>query len=71
MGNPDFANVFKEMETAIIQLISEAGIITEDAAKLMQMQSEQIQNQYANLQAHLSQPNSSGAFPGSNPLDLL
>jgi len=41
----------------------DAGVITEDMAKVIEMQSQQIQNQVNNMNQ-----NSSGLFPGSNPL---
>ena len=47
----------------------ESGVISEDMAKVMEMQSEQIQKQMAEMGFVGGQ--GSGIFPGSNPNDLL
>lgn len=68
LNNPEISAIFKDMEKAIITLMTEAGVINEDMAKVMQMQGEQIQKQMAEMGLG-NIP--SGIFPGSNPNDLL
>jgi hypothetical protein len=45
ISNPEIASIFKDMEKSILILMKESGVITEDMAKVMEMQSQQIQNQ--------------------------
>ena len=43
-SNPDIANIFKELEAAIIVLMKDCEIINEDMAKAIELQSQQIQS---------------------------
>ena len=45
LNNPEVSALFKDMETAIIVLMRDCEIINEDMAKVIQMQSQQIQGQ--------------------------
>jgi|688.fasta_scaffold423013_1 hypothetical protein len=56
------------MEKAIIVLMKDSGVINEDMAKVMELQSQHIQNQMSEMGLG-SVPG--GIFPGSNPNDLL
>jgi len=56
-------NIFKEMELAIIKLMQELGIITQEAGNMMQAQSLGPNNPYTT--------NLPGMQPGTNPLELL
>lgn len=53
--------------------MKDCGIITEDMAKVIQMQSQNIQNNMADLGQNnpFAQNPMAGSFPGSNPMDLL
>ena len=52
--------------------MQETGIISEDMAKVIQMQSQQIQSQAGDFYNNIYGPNpQGGVFPGSNPQDLL
>jgi hypothetical protein len=68
MSNPEISGIFKEMEKAIITLMKDAGVINEDMAKVMELQSQHIQNQMSEMGLG-SFPG--GIFPGSSPNDLL
>lgn len=56
------------MEKVILVLMRESGVISEDMAKVMEMQSQHIQNQMSEMGFGGSP---GGIFPGSNPNDLL
>lgn len=72
LSNPEVANIFKEMEQCIITLMMDCGIITEDMAKVIQMQSQNIQNNVGDLGQNPSAQNPmGGVLPGSNPIELL
>ena len=72
MTNPQVADIFKEMEAAIIILMRECDIINEDMAKVIQMQSQQMQNQLGDLSQGMFGGNPmGGVLPGSNPIELL
>ena len=72
LNNPEVSALFKEMETAIIKLMKDTGIINEDMAKVIEMQSQQIQGTFGDLNQNMGQgPLGGGVLPGSNPLDLL
>ncbi len=74
MNNPEVSAIFKEMETAIIHLMREAEIINEDMAKVIEMQSQNIQNHAGDVYNNMygqAQGQPGGILPGSNPLDLL
>lgn len=68
MTKPEVSSIFKEMEKAIIILMKDSGVINEDMAKVMEMQSQHIQNQLSEMGLG-SLP--TGIFPGSSPNDLL
>lgn len=68
MSNPEISGIFKEMEKTIITLMKEAGVINEDMAKVMELQSQNIQNQMSQMGID-SFPG--GIFPGSSTNDLL
>lgn len=63
LTNPDLMQIFKEMEIAIIKLMQELGIITQEAGNFMQAQTNIANSQVPN-------PNN-GLPPGANPLELL
>jgi len=72
LSNPEVANIFREMEQCIITLMMDCGIITEDMAKVIQMQSQNIQNNVGDLGQNPSAQNPmGGVLPGSNPIELL
>lgn len=56
------------MEKVILVLMRESGVISEDMAKVMEMQSQHIQNQMSEMGLGGSP---GGILPGSNPNDLL
>lgn len=58
------------MEMTIINLMKEAGVINEDMAKVIEMQSKNIQKNIGNLNQSQQGP-LGGVLPGSNPIDLL
>ncbi len=62
MTNPEIMNIFRDMETAIIKLMQELGIISPEAGQYMQNQSQIPQvPQYP-----------TGISPGvTNPMELL
>lgn len=60
LTNPDLMQIFKEMEIAIIKLMQELGIITQEAGNFMQAQTNIANSQVQN-------PNN-GLPPGANPL---
>ena len=64
LTNPDLMAIFKEMELAIIKLMSELGIITPEASSIMQAQTQMAQNQ-------MPQAPNTGLPPGVNPMELL
>ena len=65
MTNPEIMAVFREMETAIIKLMQELGIISPEAGQYMQ-----AQTQIPGGQMPVGQiPN--GLPPGVNPMELL
>jgi hypothetical protein len=57
------------MESAIIVLMRECDIINEEMAKVIQMQSQQIQSHLGDLSQGAN--TMGGNFPGSNPMELL
>lgn len=62
------------MEAAIITLMKETGVINEDMAKVIEMQSQHIQNSMGDLgQGVFAQGQGplGGVLPGSNPMELL
>lgn len=60
------------MENSIIKLMMDCGIINEDMAKVIQMQSQNIQNNIGDLsQNPFAQNPMGGVLPGSNPIELL
>lgn len=60
------------MENSIIKLMMDCGIINEDMAKVIQMQSQHIQNNIGDLsQNPFAQNPMGGVLPGSNPIELL
>lgn len=60
------------MEAAIITLMKETGVINEDMAKVIEMQSQQIQNSIGDLNPNaFGQGPLGGVLPGSNPMELL
>jgi DNA-binding transcriptional regulator YdaS (Cro superfamily) len=63
MTNPEIMSIFREMETAIIKLMQELGIISPEASQYMQTQSQIPSNQAPQF------PN--GLPPGVNPMELL
>jgi hypothetical protein len=57
------------METSIIRLMKDAGVINEDMARIMQIHSQQIQSQVAQVDPTVQGQNpQSGVFPGSDPM---
>ena len=56
------------MEKVILILMKESGVISEDMAKVMEIQSQNIQNQISEMGFT---GNPGGILPGSNPNDLL
>jgi hypothetical protein len=56
MTNPEIMGIFKEMELAIIKLMQDLGIITQEAGNFMQAQTQQGIN-----------PNVPGLMPGMQP----
>ena len=56
------------MEKVILILMKESGVISEDMAKVMEIQSQNIQNQISEM-GFTGKPG--GILPGSNPNDLL
>jgi hypothetical protein len=72
LNNPEVSSIFKEMEAAIITLMKETGVINEDMAKVIEMQSQHIQNSIGDLNPNaFGQGLSGGVLPGSNPMELL
>ncbi len=65
MTNPEIMAVFREMETAIIKLMQELGIISPEAGQYMQAQAQIPGGQIPGGQI----PN--GLPPGVNPMELL
>jgi hypothetical protein len=63
MTNPEIMAVFREMETAIIKLMQELGIISPEAGQYMQAQAQLPGGQLPQA------PN--GLPPGVNPMELL
>ena len=63
MTNPEIMAVFREMETAIIKLMQELGIISPEAGQYMQAQAQIPGGQLPQV------PN--GLPPGVNPMELL
>lgn len=63
MTNPEIMAVFREMETAIIKLMQELGIISPEAGQYMQAQAQIPGAQIPQA------PN--GLPPGANPMELL
>ena len=52
--------------------MQECGIINEDMAKMIQMQSQQIQSGLGDLSQGANNQNPmGGVLPGSNPIELL
>jgi hypothetical protein len=72
MTNPDFNELFKDMEVRIIKLMEQIGVIPEQISQYMQ---NQASLPYPAAQTNQQQPNpaflSGGLLPGSNPMDLL
>jgi hypothetical protein len=57
------------MESAIINLMMETGVINQDMAKVIEMQSKNIQNNIGNLnQTNYGEGLFEGVLPGSNPI---
>lgn len=57
------------MESAIINLMMETGVINQDMAKVIEMQSKNIQNNIGNLnQTNYEEGLFEGVLPGSNPI---
>jgi hypothetical protein len=74
LTNPSFTEIFKIMETEIIKLMENIGVIPQQVSQYMQNQA--FIPPVANLpNATLPQQNpntpNGGVFPGSNPMDLL
>ena len=64
MTNPEIMNIFREMESAIIKLMQELGIISPEAGQYMQNQSQIPANQIPQYPTGIS--------PGvTNPIELL
>jgi len=72
MTNPEFTELFNDMELKIIKLMEQIGVIPEQISQYMQNQ--------AKLPVGVQQPNvpnfnpamlGGGMLPGSNPMDLL
>jgi hypothetical protein len=64
MTNPEIMNIFREMESAIIKLMQELGIISPEAGQYMQNQSQIPPNQVPQYPTGIS--------PGvTNPMELL
>lgn len=63
MTNPEIMAIFREMETAIIKLMQELGIISPEAGQYMQAQAQIPGGQLPQA------PN--GLQPGVNPMELL
>lgn len=64
MTNTEVMNIFRDMESAIIVLMQELGIISAEAGQMMQNQT-----QFANNGQQPQLP--TGLPPGTNPMDLL
>lgn len=72
MTNPEFTELFNDMELKIIKLMEQIGVIPEQISQYMQNQ--------AKIPAGVQPPNlpnfnpamlGGGMLPGSNPMDLL
>lgn len=61
MTNPEVMSIFRDMETAIIKLMQELGIITPEAGQYMQAQAQLPQGQIP----------PQGLPPGANSLEML
>ena len=60
------------MESVIIDLMRDCGVIDEEMAKVIKMQSEQMQSQMGDINQNIfGQNNVGGVLPGSNPMELL
>ena len=46
----------------------DAGVINEDMAKVIEMQSKQMQNQMADINPNILAQGLGGVLPGSNPI---
>ena len=67
LTNPEFSELFKDLELKIIKLMETIGAIPEQVSQYMQNQSTMPMGQM-----NPNAPNPmAGMLPGSNPMDLL
>lgn len=67
MTNVEVAEIFKNMELSIIQLMQDIGIIPEQIGQYMASQALQTSNPMQQQQQNTQQP-PYGMMPGTNPL---
>lgn len=65
LTNPEFSELFKDLEVKIIKLMETIGAIPEQISQYMQNQGS------LPMQPNPNAPNPMGMLPGSNPMDLL
>ena len=71
MTNPEFSELFKDLELKIIKLMEQIGAIPEQVSQYMQNQSlGPIAGPGVNMPLPGANP-LGGMLPGSNPMDLL
>ena len=71
LTNPEFSELFKDLELKIIKLMETIGAIPEQISQYMQNQSQgPITGPGANMPLPGANP-LGGMLPGSNPMDLL
>lgn len=67
LTNPEFSELFKDLELKIIKLMETIGAIPEQISQYMQNQSNLPMGQ---MNPNVPNP-MGGMLPGSNPMDLL
>ena len=67
LTNPEFSELFKDLELKIIKLMETIGAIPEQVSQYMQNQSTMPMGQ---MNPNAANP-MAGMLPGSNPMDLL